>query len=89
MLDTVKENPIISSRIIEKQHGAVKSTENKVVREQLIHPFLVQKGQEMLAADPKARDCRLQENGDYAKHLLYKQGFNLKRICSRKCISNF
>lgn len=52
---TLEENPTTHARIIERQCEVAKSTENRVGREQLIHPFHVQSVQEIIPADPETR----------------------------------
>lgn len=55
VLDCVEENPGTSTRNISRQLVVPKSTVNRVLRRQLLHPYHIQKVQDILPFDPEAR----------------------------------
>nr|QLJ84872.1 transposase-like protein [Dichotomius schiffleri] len=55
VLQEVDNNPRISTRRLEHEVRISKSTANRVIRDQLIHPFHVRPVQELLPLDPRSR----------------------------------
>lgn len=55
VLELVNDNPKISTRLLERQTGVSKTTVNRILQEQQIHPFHIQPVQELLLQDPASR----------------------------------
>lgn len=55
ILEIVENNPGTSCRLLEHQTDVTKSTANRIIREQLIHPYHVQPVQELLPIDFESR----------------------------------
>ena len=64
ILDRVEENPKVSTRHLGLQLTVPKSIVNEVIKEQLIHPYHIQKIQDLLPTDPESRliFCNFIEN---------------------------
>lgn len=55
ILNTVEENPEVSTRHVALQVGVSKNVVHRVLKDQLLHPYHVQTVQELLPIDPDAR----------------------------------
>lgn len=55
VLDIVSENPNISTRLLEHQIGVPKTAVNRILKQQLLHPYHLQPVQELLPGDHDAR----------------------------------
>lgn len=55
ILEMVHDNPGTSTRLLQHQTGVSKSTANRIIKEQLIHPFHIQFVQELLPPDYGSR----------------------------------
>ena len=91
ILDRIEENPKLSSRRLGLEVGASKDTVNRVTREQLLHPFHVQRVHDLLPHDFEARlgFCRfIQEHRNDDRHFTRRIVFTDEASFTRSGITN-
>lgn len=78
ILDRVEENPKTSTRHIGLELAIPKSVVNEVINEQLLHPYHIQKIQELLPIDPESRltfcnfiQNQIAETPDFHRKILF------------------
>ena len=91
ILEMIDEEPEISTRAIERTIAVPKTTVNRVIREQLLHPFHSQRVQDLLPIDPdtRLRFCQTFSNRLTADRMFYKRILFTDESCfTRRGITN-
>lgn len=91
ILNRIEENPKLSSRRLGLELGVSKDTVNRVTREQLLHPFHIQRVQDLLPHDFESRlgFCRfIQEHRNQDRNFTRRILFTDEACFTRSGITN-